>query len=93
MRAWSATATLILTALVASWLAECSFAATPPQSAAPTVPAQLPRVRLIATGGTISNRSGGRLSAEELVASIPGIDKYVRPEFEHIVERVELLED
>jgi L-asparaginase len=42
----------------------------------------LPRVRLVATGGTIANRSGGRLTAEELVASMPGIERYVRPEFE-----------
>ncbi len=41
-----------------------------------------PRVRLVATGGTISNRTGGRLSAEELVASMPGIERYARPEFE-----------
>jgi L-asparaginase len=42
----------------------------------------LPRVRLVATGGTISNRTGGRLTAEELVQSMPGLDKYVRPEYE-----------
>ncbi len=36
----------------------------------------------MATGGTISNRSGGRLTAEELVESMPGLDRYVRPEFE-----------
>jgi len=42
----------------------------------------LPRVRLVATGGTISNRNGGRLSAEELVKSIPGIERYAQPEFE-----------
>src|SRR6185369_6297524 len=41
-----------------------------------------PRVRLVATGGTISNRTGGRLSAEELVASMPGIERYAKPEFE-----------
>ncbi len=41
-----------------------------------------PRVRLIATGGTISNRMGGRLSAEELVKSIPDLARYARPEFE-----------
>jgi L-asparaginase len=41
-----------------------------------------PRVRLVATGGTISNRTGARLTAEELVRSIPGLDRYVRPEFE-----------
>jgi len=42
----------------------------------------VPRVRLVATGGTISNRTGGRLSAEELVASMPGIERYARAEFE-----------
>jgi L-asparaginase len=41
-----------------------------------------PHVRLVATGGTISNRTGGRLSAEELVQSMPGIERYARPEFE-----------
>ncbi|MBI2832947.1 MAG: asparaginase, partial [Acidobacteria bacterium] len=44
--------------------------------------AQPPRVRLIATGGTISNRAGGRLTAEELVKSIPDLDRYVRAEWE-----------
>jgi L-asparaginase len=87
MRAWPATATLILTALVGSWLAAAStviaevFREIPPQ-AAPSAHTTLPRVRLIATGGTISNRTGGRLTAEELVSSIPGIEKYVRPEYE-----------
>jgi L-asparaginase len=42
----------------------------------------LPRIRLIATGGTISNRAGGRLTAEELVKSIPGVERYARAEFE-----------
>ena len=41
-----------------------------------------PRVRLVATGGTISNRTGGRLSAEELVKSIPALPRYATPEFE-----------
>jgi len=44
--------------------------------------APLPRVRLVATGGTISNRAGGRLTAEELVKSMPGVERYARPEFE-----------
>jgi L-asparaginase len=90
MRAWIATTTLVLTVVAASGLAACSVLAQAPHetSAAakplPPGPGQqtLPRVRLIATGGTISNRSGGRLSAEELVASIPGVERYVRPEFE-----------
>ena len=42
----------------------------------------LPRVRLIATGGTIANRDGSRLTAEDLVKSIPGVERYARPEFE-----------
>jgi L-asparaginase len=37
---------------------------------------------LVATGGTISNRAGGRLTAEELVNLIPALPKYVTPEFE-----------
>ena len=41
-----------------------------------------PRVRLVATGGTISNRAGGRLTAEELVQLIPNLPRYVTPEFE-----------
>ena len=45
-------------------------------------PATVPRVRLVATGGTISSRTGGRLSAEELVKSVPGIGRYAKPEFE-----------
>ena len=52
---------------------------SPPQA---QTQAALPRVRLVATGGTISNRNGGRLTAEELIASMPGLDRYVRPESE-----------
>jgi L-asparaginase len=44
--------------------------------------AELPRVRLVATGGTISNRTGGRLTADDLVKSIPTLDRYVRAETE-----------
>jgi L-asparaginase len=58
-------------------LASRAVPATPSQPAATT-----PRVRLVATGGTISNRAGGRLSAEELVKSIPGIERYAQVEFE-----------
>jgi L-asparaginase len=38
----------------------------------------LPHVHFVATGGTISNRDGGRLTAEELGASMPGLDRYAR---------------
>ncbi len=40
--------------------------------------AALPRVHFVATGGTISNRDGGRLSAEELAKSMPGVERYAR---------------
>src|SRR5215203_5799756 len=42
----------------------------------------LPKVRLVATGGTISNKTGGRLTADELLATIPSLDRYVRDEAE-----------
>jgi L-asparaginase len=50
-----------------------------PSLAAASAP---PRVRLVATGGTISNRAGGRLTASELLASVPGLDRYVAAEAE-----------
>ena len=43
---------------------------------------EVPRVRLIATGGTISNRQGGRLTHEDLIKSIPGLEKVVRVDSE-----------
>ena len=41
-----------------------------------------PTVRLIATGGTISNRPGGRLTATQLVATIPRLSRHVVAETE-----------
>ena len=58
---------------------------TPPvasQQAAPQNTSPRQRVRLVATGGTISNRVGGRLTAEELVQQVPNLPRYVTPEFE-----------
>ena len=51
-------------------------------AAAAQLVADVPRVRLVATGGTISNRTGGRLTAEELVKAMPGVERYAKPEFE-----------
>src|SRR5215203_7405020 len=48
-----------------------------PLTAQPS-PAPLPRVHFVATGGTISNRDGGRLSAEELAKNMPGVERYAR---------------
>ncbi|HXG89599.1 MAG TPA: asparaginase [Vicinamibacterales bacterium] len=42
----------------------------------------LPRVHMLATGGTISNRDGGRLSADDLAKSMPGLDRYARFTYE-----------
>lgn len=41
-----------------------------------------PRVKLFATGGTISNRIGGRLTGPELVGNLQGLDRYARVEVE-----------
>jgi hypothetical protein len=38
--------------------------------------------RLIATGGTISNRTGGRLTSGELIESMRGIERYAHAESE-----------
>ncbi len=43
-----------------------------------TATTSVAHVHLVATGGTISNREGGRLTAEELAKSMPGIDRYAR---------------
>jgi L-asparaginase type II len=51
--------------LVLVWLAPALAAAQP----------ALPHVHLVATGGTISNREGGRLTAEELARSMPGLER------------------
>lgn len=71
-------AALILTLALPGWSAEAQISAIPRQAA----PAEIPRVRLVATGGTIANQAGGRLSAEELVQIIPTVGRYARPEFE-----------
>ena len=75
-------------AFLAGWTAACSASAqtsgpagTAPPNPAPRRPATpaakpaLPRVHLVATGGTISNRDGGRLTADELAKSMPGLDR------------------
>lgn len=57
-------------------------AASPAPPVDPSARPAGPRVRLVATGGTISNRAGGRLTAEELVRQIPTLPNYTTPEFE-----------
>ena len=43
---------------------------------------EVPRVRFIATGGTIANRQGGRLTHQDLVKSIPDLGRYARVDSE-----------
>jgi len=71
---------VLLTLAAARWSAAQTSAA--PQPAVQAAQGERPRVRLVATGGTISNRTGGRLTAEELVSLMPNIDRYARPEYE-----------
>jgi len=52
-------------------------------AARPDVPADaLPRVRLVATGGTISNKRGGRLTSSQLVDGVPELARHARVEYE-----------
>jgi L-asparaginase len=58
-----------------------AVAQTAPQGSVSSSPSP-PRVHFLATGGTISNRDGGRLTAEELTKSMPGVDRYARVTYE-----------
>jgi L-asparaginase len=60
-------------------------AAAPTQASAQKPATALPRVRLVATGGTISNRPGGRLTDDELIKSVPELATYTRPESEQFL--------
>ena len=73
---------LLATVVAAACAAQALQPAPKPSEPVSATAVEAPRVRLIATGGTISNRTGSRLTAEELVSSVPGLDRYVRPEFE-----------
>lgn len=83
----SAVAAIVCLTLSAS--ISCAANASPNPQPVPTqapastpAPSPGPRVRLVATGGTISNRIGGRLTAEELIKAIPDLPRYATPEFE-----------
>jgi L-asparaginase len=71
---------VILRVVLVALLWPAAAAAQTTTAAQPST--DVPRVRLVATGGTISNRTGGRLTAEELVKSMPSVERYARPEFE-----------
>jgi L-asparaginase len=45
-------------------------------------PIDRPKVHLVTTGGTIANKAGGRLSAQELLASVPQLADYAQVDAE-----------
>ncbi len=57
-------------------------APAPAASASTAVASERPKVHLVTTGGTIANRAGGRLSAQELLASVPQVADYAQVEAE-----------
>ncbi len=78
-------AVLLLTGALAPVSAQAPAPSPPATTPAPsrtTAPRDVPRVVLLATGGTIANRSSGRLTADELVASVPGLDAVASVEAE-----------
>ena len=75
-RSWIALCVTCVTCVTCAALAAPLPAAGAAQSDAPPV------VRLIATGGTIANRAGARLTAEELSASVPALDDRIVVEAE-----------
>src|SRR5687767_766834 len=67
----------LLCLVVIGFLPSLPSAASGP-SLAQRTQAPPPRVHFVATGGTISNKEGGRLSAEDLAKSMPGVERYAR---------------
>lgn len=57
-------------------------ATVPAAAAGQSIRDHLPTVRLISTGGTISNRPGSRLTATQLVEMVPQLDRLVIAEAE-----------
>src|SRR3954471_48050 len=41
---------------------------------------ELPRVKFLATGGTIATPGGTRMTAEEVLHLVPGLQRYARPD-------------
>jgi L-asparaginase len=78
MRARLARRLFLLTFLLSPWSGGAAAQARPE----PAIATAMPRVRLIATGGTISNKAGGRLTADQLVALAPDVTRWTQPESE-----------
>src|SRR5436190_22680669 len=73
-----ATGRRLLLFLITGLISGLLLTARPPAAAAQP----LPKVRLVATGGTIANRAGARLSPAELVRLAPAIERHARIDVE-----------
>jgi L-asparaginase len=73
---------LLLLSLITGLASGQTLTAGPTVAAARTQAPALPRVRLVATGGTIANRTGSRLSPAELVRLAPSLDRHARVDVE-----------
>jgi L-asparaginase len=69
--------------LALAWLAVATTSAQQAPRSQPAGP--LPKVLLMGTGGTISNRAGGRMTVDELIKSIPSLGRFVRAEGEQVL--------
>ena len=72
---WSIVRVLVVAVVVIVAMPRTSGAQTATQAApaTSTATADRPKVHLVTTGGTIANKAGGRLSAQELLGSVPQI--------------------
>jgi L-asparaginase len=61
--------------LALAWLAPLPSAGQEPSETGADL---LPRVHVLATGGTISNTEGDRLTGDDLVRSLPGVEEIAR---------------
>lgn len=72
----------VWTSIAAAQSATTPPAQVPAPNTAKPATANLPHVHMLATGGTISNRNGGRLTAAELAKSMPGLEEHARLTYE-----------
>jgi L-asparaginase type II len=67
---------------MAPWRARALFVIALVSGAPATLAADVPVVRVIATGGTIANRGSTRLGVDDLLRGIPNANEFVRAEAE-----------
>ena len=84
---WLSALLCLATVAIPSMAGQGAAPPSPADRAQPaTTPAHpRPRVRLVATGGTISNRGGGRMTADEILSSVPGMASVAAVEAEQFI--------